>query len=86
MRRFYLHRDLDVSGVSGLGNVAEGCQFDSGWCALTWLTSDDETNMVVSYYKSINRVIEIHGHGGMTKVIWVDDESSNVVIKCNSAV
>ena len=81
MRRFYLHRDQDASGVSGLGNVAEGCQFDTGWCALTWITSLEDCDTVVSYYKSIERIEEIHGHGGMTKVVWVDDESSNVVIK-----
>lgn len=81
MKRFYLHRDQDASGVSGLGNVAEGCQFDTGWCALTWITSLDEQDTVISMYKSIERIEKIHGHQGMTKVVWVDDESSNVVIR-----
>ena len=81
MRRFYLQRNQDASGVSGLGRVAEGCQFDNDWCALVWLTAKDEGDEVHSYYRNIERVTEIHGHAGMTQVIWVDDESSNVVIK-----
>lgn len=76
MKRFYLSRNQDASGVSGTGNVAEGCQFDSGWCALVWLTK----NSSMCYYPDINAVESIHGHQGMTKIVWIDDESSNVVI------
>ena len=77
MKRFYLQRNTDASGVSGVGNVAEGCQFDTGWCALIWLTG----KAAMSYYPDIETLDNIHGHQGMTKVIWVDDESSNFVIK-----
>jgi hypothetical protein len=76
MKRFYLKRLQDASGVSGLGNVAEGCQFDTGWCALVWLTEKSS----MCYYPDIQTLENIHGHGGMTKLIWVDDESSNVTI------
>lgn len=81
MRRFYLQRNQDASGVSGLGKVAEGCQFDNGWCALEWITSADPDDEVHGFYHSIERIDEIHGHGGMTKVVWIDDDSSNVVIQ-----
>lgn len=77
MKRFYLQRNTDASGVSGVGNVAEGCQFDTGWCALVWLT--DKASM--SYYPDIETLENIHGHQGMTKVVWVDDASSNVTIR-----
>lgn len=77
MKRFYLERTADISGVSGVGKIAEGCQFDTGWCALIWLT--DKSSM--SFYPDIQTLDSIHGHGGATKIIWVDDESSNVVIK-----
>lgn len=77
MKRFYLQRNEDASGVSGLGRVAEGCQFDTGWCALIWLTEHSS----MCYYPSIHDVELVHGHGGMTQVMWIDDESSNVVIK-----
>ena len=76
MKRFYLRRGQDISGVSGCGNIAEGVQFDTGWCALVWLTGKS----AMSYYPDIETLDAIHGHGGSTKVIWIDDESSNVVV------
>ena len=81
MRRFYLQRNEDISGVSGLGKVAEGCQFDNGWCALTWLTNEKPEDVVVSWYCNVRRVEEVHGHGGATQVVFVDHGSSNVVIR-----
>lgn len=77
MKRFYLQRNTDASGVSGCGKVAEGCQFDTGWCALVWLTG----KAAMSYYPDIETLEGIHGHQGMTKVVFVDDESSNFVIQ-----
>lgn len=77
MKRFYLERNQDASGVSGLGKVAEGCQFDTGWCALVWLTG----KAAMSFYPDIETLDQIHGHHGMTSVIWIDDESSNFVIQ-----
>lgn len=77
MKRFYLQRNTDASGVSGTGRVAEGCQFDTNWCALVWLTG----KAAMSFYPDIKTLEEIHGHQGMTQVIWVDDESSNFVIQ-----
>jgi hypothetical protein len=38
MKPFWLERVEDESGVSGVGRVAEGVIFSSGWCAVTWLT------------------------------------------------
>jgi hypothetical protein len=70
MRRFFLVRNVDVSGISGIGPVAQGCQFDNGWCAMTWLTG----HTTLSYYSSIDELEGIHGHGGVTVVEWVDEE------------
>ena len=81
MRRFYLQRNRDISGVSGLGKVAEGCQHDNGWCSLTWLTTESDDDIVVNWYCSIRRLVAVHGHDGATQVIWIDDESSNVIVK-----
>lgn len=72
MKRFYLERISDVSGVSGNGRVAEGCQMSTKWCALVWLT--DLASM--SYYPSIETLEEIHGHSGLTKVVWLDKEET----------
>jgi len=65
MKPFWLQRVEDESGVSGVGLVAEGVIFSSGWCALTWLTE----HMSVSLYQSIEEVEAIHGHDGKTKVV-----------------
>jgi hypothetical protein len=77
MKRFYLQRDADHSGVSGTGKVAEGCQFDTKWCALIWLTEKSS----MCFYPDIETLEHIHGHSGKTKIVWIDDESSNVVIQ-----
>lgn len=71
-RRFYLQRDVDETGVSGTGRVAEGVIFSSGWVALTWLT---ETTSVV-FYPSLDSVKHIHGHGGKTRIIMTDEEDA----------
>jgi hypothetical protein len=68
MRRFVMHRHQDASGVSGIGVVAQGIQFDDGTCALRWLTEHSST----AIYASAADVELIHGHGGRTELIWVD--------------
>jgi len=72
MRRFELHRHADITGVSGTGVVAEGVLFSTGWVALTWLTA---INSLV-FYPAIENVFHIHGHGGSTAVVWVDEEAA----------
>lgn len=68
MRKFKLVRTLDVSGVSGVGPVAEGVQFTSGKCVMHWLTRVNS----IAIYNSIDELKEIHGHNGATQVEWVD--------------
>lgn len=70
MRRFHLQRDVDETGVSGTGKIAEGVMFSNGWVALTWLT--EHTSVV--FYPSIIDVEFIHGHGGLTRIVWGDGE------------
>jgi len=72
VRRFYLQRIEDASGVSGTGIVAEGCEFDTKWCAMTWL----QTKCALSFYPDIETIEAIHGHEGRTKVVWIDDDTS----------
>lgn len=68
IRRFILQREYDESGVSGTGVVAEGVQFSSGKCVMHWLS--DWTS--IAMYENIEELVHIHGHGGNTKIIWVD--------------
>jgi len=70
LRRFNLRRLDDETGISGVGIVTEGIQFTDGSCAMRWMTSTSS----VCFYKSIEDVIIIHGHGGKTVVEWQDDE------------
>lgn len=68
MRLFQLYRHQDASGVSGTGVVAEGVEFTNGECALHWLSEKPS----IALYPSIDDLKDIHGHGGMTKVVWVE--------------
>jgi len=67
MKLFELHRTEDINHTSGTGIVAQGVQFDNGYCALTWLTPYTS----VAMYHSIDVLERIHGHEGKTKVVWV---------------
>lgn len=70
MRTFKLIRKLDVSGVSGTGQVAEGVEFENGQVALHWLSQYD----TIGIYSNISNVRKIHGHGAATEVVF-DDEA-----------
>lgn len=65
MKTFYLYRLEDVHGNSGLGVVAEGVIFDTGMCAMTWLSKIS----TVTTFKSINDVKKLHSHGGRTQIV-----------------
>ena len=73
MRRFKLHRKVDISGVSGTGDVAEGCQFWNGLCVLFWY---DPAHGSTNFYKSIEDVIFVHGHSGNSEIIFLDQEET----------
>lgn len=70
-RRFELHRDTDVSGISGAGAVVEGIEFTDGTVSLRWLSSFRSTAV---YEGGIKDVVSIHGHNGATRVVWLDEE------------
>jgi hypothetical protein len=83
-RRFELHRDVDISGVSGEGVVADGVQFEDalviewpdgqslylpvGWCRVVWRGRFRSTVL----WPSIDQVVAVHGHDGATRVEWLD--------------
>jgi hypothetical protein len=66
MKTFTLYREKDVSGVSGTGSVAEGVQFTDGVVVLRW--NGEHASTVV--WHSIEDALAIHGHGGLTRVVW----------------
>lgn len=65
--RFWLMREADVSGVSGVGVVADGVIFPDGITVLRWRTAGGST----AIYDSIQSVELIHGHDGKTKIEYV---------------
>lgn len=67
-RRFVLERDEDVHGKSGTGVVAEGCEFENGWVALTWVSPYSSG----TFFSSIHNLKHLHGHEGRTRVVWID--------------
>lgn len=69
MRTFQLHRDVDESGISGTGVVAEGVHFTNDKVAITWLTQYTS----VAIYDSMETVEAIHGHGGKTRIVWLPE-------------
>ncbi len=69
LRAFELHRDADVSGVSGTGIVAGGVQFPDGVVALRWYSAWPTS--VVFHDKGIESVEAVHGHDGRTRIVWL---------------
>jgi hypothetical protein len=65
MRTFHLDRTEDVSGISGIGIVAEGCQFSNGKVALCWKSGVSS----VAVYDSLRDLQAIHGHGTKTELV-----------------
>jgi 8-oxo-dGTP pyrophosphatase MutT (NUDIX family) len=76
-RRFYLLRIKDISGVSGTGIVGVGIEFPDGKCVLQWQTDTSTVNN----YESMNDLIAVHGHGGHSKVIYVDELEKSDYVK-----
>ncbi len=70
-RRWLMIRDEDISGMSGVGIVAEGVEFSNGWVAVTW----DSKFASVTIYQSISVAQTVHSHRGQhdTKIIFIDN-------------
>lgn len=66
-RIFTLHRDEDMSGISGTGDVAFGVQFPDGTVVIRWTGTYKSTVI----WKSIEDVETVHGHGGRTRIVWL---------------
>lgn len=70
MRRFELHRDIDETGISGTGVVAQGVEFDDDVVVMRWLT--EWPTSTVLHDRGAASLEHIHGHGGKTRVVWID--------------
>lgn len=78
MRRFYLLRLEDETGVSGTGVVARGVLWADGKVAMRWVVGDYRSTAL---YDDIFGVEAIHGHDGKTVVMLEVDEDTYVELK-----
>ena len=67
-RRFELHRDADVTGVSGTGVVADGVLWPDGSCSIRW--RGDRPSVV--FWADVLDAEYVHGHAGATEFVWLD--------------
>ncbi|MFF8901698.1 hypothetical protein ACF082_29930 [Streptomyces lydicus] len=72
-RLFALHRDRDVSGVSGTGIVADGVCWPDGTVSIRWRGAYPST---VSW-NSVADAEHVHGHGGATRILWTNAAPPN---------
>jgi hypothetical protein len=74
MRTFFLVRDEDVTGISGVGTVAEGVEFTDGTVVVRWLQAGTARPSTVrpttAIHDDIDSVEALHGHNGATRVVW----------------
>ena len=74
MKLFWLKRSKDISGVSGVGIVAEGVQFHDGQCVISWFGQLHSINV----YPDVETLVRIHGHEGTTEVVWDTREDEDL--------
>jgi hypothetical protein len=67
-RLFRLQRDTDISGISGTGRVADGVLWPDGTVTIRWRGARPST----VGWNGIEDVEAINGHGGATRIVWVD--------------
>lgn len=74
-RRFRLVRDVDITGVSGIGVVADGVVWPDQTATVRW--RGDRPSTV--NWGHVDDALHIHGHDGRTRIEWLDsDERSGV--------
>jgi hypothetical protein len=62
-----LHRDQDVTGVSGTGVVADGVEFDDGTVVIRW--RGERPSTVV--WEDLSAAEAVHGHVGATRFVFL---------------
>ena len=72
--RFMLYRRQDATGVSGTGVVATGVVWPDGHAALRWKADDHEAASSTSVWSSVADMMRVHGHGGLSEIIYLDDD------------
>lgn len=68
IKLFYLVRHTDVNGLSGTGVVAVGVVYPNGKAHMQWISFKSSFEM----HDSVDSLMDIHGHGGATELVWGD--------------
>jgi hypothetical protein len=74
-RRFHLERNVDPTGMSGTGHVADGIRWADGTASVIWLS---ERPSIAFWYRPGDGMTDaewVHTHGGQagTRIVWDDD-------------
>ncbi len=79
-KRFKLVRHEDNTGTSGEGVVAVGVEYPDGAVHMQWDNTNnpdlDTTSNGCAFKPApdgIEATVEIHGHGGRTEVVFIDE-------------
>ncbi len=70
VRTGWLTRIGDVSGVSGVGRVAQAVECRDGAVVLAWRPACEGCGSGVSLFGSEAEALVVHGHGGLTEIVW----------------
>lgn len=76
MKSGYLDRQVDVSGVSGTGEVAEFTISTNGQVVVFWEHG-------FSYFPSLEEATKVHGHEGKTKFVILTDSEEEHCTNCH---
>lgn len=68
-RPFRLVRDHDVTGVSGVGVVADGVVWPDGSVSIRW--RGDRPSVV--HWGSLVDAVAVHGHNGATRMVFATE-------------
>jgi hypothetical protein len=68
IRTFYLNRITDISGMSGTGIIAVGSVYPNGEAHMLWVSFKSSFEL----HKSVDALMDIHGHNGATVLVWGD--------------
>ena len=76
-RRGRIVRKHDVTGISGVGVIAEFCVFSDQFTVIRWLGGPPQHQPKHEIYDNpgIDPFLQISGHNGNTVVVWLDDET-----------
>lgn len=74
-RAFVLHREQDITGISGTGPVADGVVFPDGTTVVRWRdlggpAAERGVRPTTVVFESVEAVMALHGHNGATRFVW----------------